>query len=297
MESLGIYYEKLYEKYKNERNSSNFFRDYIVIIGELISGFIDDLIMDNKLKEPYWHKVLKTSIDVVCKIAEIRIKDNKDISWELEIITMIYKKFMSINVDGEGIKSFKIVFTEKIVKSIEKLFKEEIKNLNGGFNIRTIGYYDAFKNIVSIIISEYGQSKDNCYLYLLEELLEKIYNPDGEYTTVKNTIKDNSYQFILMDIKEVKEKIENLDDKCSYTVIGENSEKIKFTIHRPEINQINDKIYNIYKVMLEESYNLRRYDIFYHIIDKLRQTNKIYLLDIANKFYIPINTKEKIIIE
>ena len=296
MESLGIYYEKLYEKYKNERNSSNFFRDYIVIIGELISGFIDDLIMDNKLKEPYWHKVLKTSIDVVCKIAEIRIKDNKDISWELEIITMIYKKFMSINVDGEGIKSFKIVFTEKIVKSIEKLFKEEIKNLNGGFNIRTIGYYDAFKNIVSIIISEYGQSKDNCYLYLLEELLEKIYNPDGEYTTVKNTIKDNSYQFILMDIKEVKEKIENLDDKCSYTVIGENSEKIKFTIHRPEINQINDKIYNIYKVMLEESYNLRRYDIFYHIIDKLRQTNKIYLLDIANKFYIPINTKEKIII-
>jgi hypothetical protein len=121
------------------------------------------------------------------------------------------------------------------------------------------------------IISEYKRSKDSVYLWLLEELLEKIYNPDGEYKTVKNAIKDNSYQFILSDINDLKEKIENLDNKCRYTAIGENSEDIKFTIHRPEINQINDKIYDIYKVMLEESFNLRRYD---NVIDNL--TEDIY---------------------
>ncbi|AIJ06417.1 hypothetical protein JH146_1575 [Methanocaldococcus bathoardescens] len=276
---------KLYNKYKNEPNANKFFESNLYSIIGFIDTYINALEKYDILKEPYWHRVLETSIDTLCKIAEIKIKDGKDIHWEIETIIMIYVKFMSINVDDSGIKGFKIVFTKKIIESIGELFKYSMS--------LDVSYRRAFNTISSEIISEYKRSKDGVYLWLLEELLEKIYNPDGEYKTVKNAIKDNSYQFILSDINNLKEKIEKLDNKCSYTAIGENSEDIKFTIHRPEINQINDKIYDIYKVMLEESFDLGRYDIFHYVIDNLRQTNKRYLLDIANKFYIPINTTEK----
>jgi hypothetical protein len=194
---------------------------------------------------------------------------------------------MSINADDNRIKSFKIVFTEKIVEHIRKLFEYNMS--------LDMPYRKAFNTISSEIISEYKQSKDNVYLWLLRKFIEKIYNPDGEYGTVKNVIKDGSYKFILWDINKLKEKIENLNGKDSYTPIPKNLDEDKYTIQRPEISEINDVIYNIYKVMLEESYNLKKYYIFHYIIDNLRQTSKSkrYLLDIANKFYIPITTTEK----
>ena len=281
IKGLNKSFIKLYDKYKNEPNANKFFESYLYGIRGFIDVYINALEKYDILKEP-WHEVLETSIDTLCKITEIKINDKKDIYLEIETIIMIYRKFMSVNVDDNGIKIFKIGFTKKIIESIGELFKYSMS--------LDMPYRRAFNTISSEIISEYKRSKDSVYLWLLEELLEKIYNPDGEYKTVKNAIKDNSYRFILRDINDLKEKIEKLDNKCSYTAIGENSEDIKFTIHRPEINQINDKIYNIYKVMLEKSFDSGRYDIFHYVIDNLRQTD---LLDIANKFYIPVTTTEK----
>jgi len=45
--------------------------------------------------------------------------------------------------------------------------------------------------------------------------------------------------------------------------------------------------------MLKESYTLNKYDCFFYVIDKLKEINKRYLLDLINKFYIPITDTEK----
>lgn len=206
--SLGGYYEKLFKKYGNNPKNQGYFIDYTFVIRRIINEYTS-ILNKKESKDPLWHKVYESSIDALYKIAEVKINNNNDIDLELEIIETIYENGMSLNAKNDEIKRFKIIFTDKIIETIGKLFEKYTISLY-------TSNHDVFKTISFKIIFEYERSKDSCYLWLLEEFLKKIYNPYGEYGTVKRAIRDNSYQFILMNINELKEKIESLD-KPSYT--------------------------------------------------------------------------------
>jgi hypothetical protein len=84
----------------------------------------------------------------------------------------------------------------------------------------------------------------------------------------------NTLNHTLKEINKLKEKIKCLDYGAKDTMIC-------------EIDRINDEIYNIYKVILEISYDLKEYEIFYKVVGDLKD----YIREAYyKKFFIECDT-------
>jgi hypothetical protein len=281
--SLSEYYVKLFKKYKNNEKSSRYFNGYVSIIYSLIDRYIDMLNKnEDMLKEPYWHRVLETSIDTLYKISEIRINDNEGIYWELDIIETIYKNFMSKDFEDNGIENFKIIFTKIVIESVGKLFKKEIRKLgNESFNDWNIKWcYNTFKEIAITIISNINNSKLKLdYSFLLNELLETAYNPDGNYEFIKNIIER--------------------EEKIVFNTMRNALSQILDEIHKNnlEYHDFSDRAYRIYIIILRELYVFKKYTMFYNVINHIKENRKRDIIDIYTKFYLtltPTPENEKI---
>ncbi|WP_141564107.1 hypothetical protein [Methanotorris formicicus] len=266
-------FNKLYNRETSGNNNIRFINNITTIIGLL--GL--DIIKYNKINVPYGCEVLKTSIETLYKSAKVKINNSADIYWEINTIMKIYKNYMLIAEDEER-EGSKSEITKNIIEYVGDLFKEEIRKLDGGlsndWNIRWC--YDAFKEMAIMTIPNIT-TNDLDYSELLNKLLETAYNPDGEYNFIEKIIKGgNRYRFIFNSMMNTLNQI------------------LK-EIHKNNLEDydFSDKIYKIYKIILENSYIFKKYDIFYNVINDVKEINKRFILKIKNAFYIPITTKNE----
>jgi len=273
--SLKKCYEKLYSKYSdNEYNGDiknklkNFFENYISILGLLTNGYINMLNKDkDMLKEPYWHEILRLSIESLCNIIEQKFKNNEEIFSELNIMKECIKNIVLI--DGKNLSDikFRLIYDvfENFGKFLKELEKPEDNNeeTNIYFNIKWL-YGEFFKNVIEYIILNHEKLNPNTEI-LLNKFMEKIYNESiikNLYATFKK-INTNLLNDIIYGMVDVLSSI-------LYNLNKLNESKISNAFLN--INDIIDEIYEKYIIILNEVYAHKNYTLLYHCINQINNS-------------------------